>query len=197
MKKTFLFLFLLVMLASCGSQKKASEKVIIGDRSKGISSAKNNRNEGKSKSNKKNVQEESTNETTYYSEAALKTQRIIEFAKSFEGTRYKYGGNDTQGMDCSGLVCTSFKNEEILLPRISREMATQGIAISLEESKEGDLLFFQTNSKRKVINHVGLVVETKNGEIFFIHSTVKKGVIISSMEEPYWKNSFVKVRRII
>ncbi|MCB0458289.1 MAG: C40 family peptidase, partial [Flavobacteriaceae bacterium] len=85
----------------------------------------------------------------------------------------------------------------ITLPRISRDMATQGIPINLEESKEGDLLFFQTNAKKKVINHVGLVVETKNGEIFFIHSTVQKGVIISSMEEPYWKNSFVKVRRVI
>ena len=197
MKNGILLLLLTVFLASCGSQKKGSEKVIIGERYQTSITSKNKSPNRNTKSNKKNTVDIGVDESTLYSEIELKTQRIIEFAKTFQGTRYKYGGNDTRGIDCSGLVCASFKNEEIVLPRISREMATQGRGISLEESKEGDLIFFQTNSKKKVINHVGLVVETKNGEIFFIHSTVKKGVIISSMEEPYWKNTFIKVRRII
>ena len=195
MKKFFLLFSITLFFASCGTSKKVSERVIIGEGSERVAVKKNTHNERKI--NKKNSQEKETNETVLYSEAELKTFRIIEYAKTFEGTRYKFGGTDNRGMDCSGLVCTSFKNEDITLPRISRDMATQGIPINLEESKEGDLLFFQTNAKKKVINHVGLVVETKNGEIFFIHSTVQKGVIISSMEEPYWKNSFVKVRRVI
>lgn len=123
--------------------------------------------------------------------------KIIDYAKTFEGTRYKFGGIDKNGMDCSGLVYTSFKSENISLPRISRDMATQGIPIKLNESKEGDLLFFKTSQKKNVINHVGLIVETKKGDILFIHSTIKKGVIVSSMEDPYWKNAFVEVRRII
>ncbi|MEZ4779690.1 MAG: C40 family peptidase [Flavobacteriaceae bacterium] len=195
MKKLFLLFSITLFFASCGTSKKTSERVIIGEGSEGIIAKKNTHND--KKNTKKNAAEKTADETVLYSEAELKTSRIIEYAKTFEGTRYKFGGTDNKGMDCSGLVCTSFKNEDIALPRISRDMATQGIAINLEDSKEGDLLFFQTNSKKKVINHVGLVVETKDGEIFFIHSTVKKGVIISSMEEPYWKNTFVKVRRII
>ena len=124
-------------------------------------------------------------------------EKVVGHAKRFEGTRYKYGGTTNKGMDCSGLVYTAFKEEDIVMPRISRDMAKRGVRISLRETEEGDLVFFQTNKNRKVINHVGLVVETKRGEIFFIPSTTSRGVIISSLEEGYWKNAFVEARRVI
>ena len=100
-------------------------------------------------------------------------------------------------MDCSGLVYTTYKKEGISMPRISRDMATKGNRISLSITNKGDLVFFKTNKNKKTINHVGLVVENKNGKIFFIHSTSSLGVIISSLEERYWKNTFVEVRRVI
>jgi cell wall-associated NlpC family hydrolase len=128
---------------------------------------------------------------------AIATSKIITTALSFEGTRYKYGGMDKKGMDCSGLVYTCYKSENIELPRISRDMAKQGVRITLDEIAEGDLVFFITGNNKKTINHVGLVVEIDNGLIKFIHSTTSLGVIISSMEESYWKNAFIEVRRII
>ncbi len=131
---------------------------------------------------------------TKVSVTAKKASKIVTYAKSFEGTRYKYGGVDKRGMDCSGLVYTSFKKENIALPRISRDMATKGIKIKLHDTEEGDLLFFQTNKNHRVINHVGLVVENHRGEIKFIHSTTSRGVIISSVDENYWKNTFMKLR---
>lgn len=124
------------------------------------------------------------------------TTEIIEFAKTFQGTRYKFGGTTQEGMDCSGLVCVAFEKENISLPRISRDIATKGTPISLQDVSEGDLVFFKT-SRKNVISHVGLVVEAKSGEIKFIHSTTQAGVIISSLDEPYWKKTFVEVRRII
>ncbi len=129
--------------------------------------------------------------------SSKRISKVVNHAKKFEGTRYKYGGTDKRGMDCSGLVYTSFKEENIALPRISREMAKKGIRIKLNETEEGDLVFFRTNKNRKTINHVGLVVESDRGEIKFIHSTTSRGVIVSSLEEKYWKNSFVEVRRVI
>ncbi|MCH9660549.1 MAG: C40 family peptidase [Bacteroidetes bacterium] len=122
---------------------------------------------------------------------------VVQHARAFEGTRYKYGGTDKRGMDCSGLIYVSYKSENIALPRVSRDMATKGIKIQLKETRKGDLVFFQTNKNKKVINHVGLVVASKKGDIKFIHSTSSKGVIVSSLEERYWKNAFVQVRRII
>lgn len=123
--------------------------------------------------------------------------KVIKHAKTFQGTRYKYGGTDKRGMDCSGLVYVSYKSEDIALPRVSRDMAKKGVRIKLKETSKGDLVFFQTNKNRSVINHVGLVVENKNGAIHFIHSTTSKGVIVSSLDENYWRNAFVEVRRVI
>jgi cell wall-associated NlpC family hydrolase len=100
-------------------------------------------------------------------------------------------------MDCSGLVYVSFKKEQITLPRVSRDMAKKGKLIPVSEAKKGDLLFFKTNKNRSVINHVGLVVDSKNGEVYFIHATTSKGVIISSLHEKYWKRAFIEARKVI
>ncbi len=122
---------------------------------------------------------------------------ITSYALDFEGTPYKYGGTTRAGMDCSGLVYCSFKQEDIPLPRSSRDMAHKGERLSLEEVNIGDLLFFETDKNRKVINHVGLVVEIDNGHILFIHSSSSKGVMISSLADNYWFDHFVMARRVI
>lgn len=48
--------------------------------------------------------------------------------------------------------------------------------------KEGDLVFF---GKGKV-NHVGIFLRNDR----FIHASTSKGVIVSSLEEKYWKDKF-------
>jgi len=135
--------------------------------------------------------------STPKSKTTSKSESIVKHAKSFNGTRYKFGGTTSKGMDCSGLVYVSFKKEDILLPRISRDMAKKGKRIPLNRTKKGDLVFFKTDKNRNVINHVGLVVDIKKGVVFFIHSTTRKGVIISSLKERYWNDAFVEVRSII
>lgn len=122
---------------------------------------------------------------------------IVEYAKEFEGVRYKYGGTTKKGMDCSGLVYTSFKAYDIDLPRISRNMAKEGEPIPLEQVKVGDLLFFKTNGKHNAISHVGMVVTALPGNVEFIHASTSLGVIISSLAEHYWYFSFVEARRIL
>lgn len=124
------------------------------------------------------------------------TSKIAENAIAFLGTRYQYGGTSDKGMDCSGLVYTAFLKEEISLPRTSRDISLQGVRLNLDEVQKGDLLFFETNKKRRVINHVGLIVDVGEQEIFFIHSTTSRGVIISSLSEKYWQEHFVMARRV-
>ena len=123
--------------------------------------------------------------------------RIIEHASSYFGTKYRYGGTSKAGMDCSGLVFTAFGEEDIQLPRVSRDMAKKGEKISLSEVNNGDLLFFATSKNRSRINHVGVVSEVKNGIIKFIHSTISEGVTESSLLQNYWKKAFVKATRIL
>lgn len=135
--------------------------------------------------------------TSSSSTSDKKVNKIIVHAKSFEGTRYKFGGTTKAGMDCSGLVYTSFKKENIDLPRVSQDMAMRGKRIYIGELTRGDLIFFQTRKKGSGINHVGLVVEARNGKVRFIHSTSSRGVIISSLSERYWRDAYVLAKRII
>lgn len=122
---------------------------------------------------------------------------IINYAKQFEGVRYKWGGTTKAGMDCSGLVYESFKNYNIILPRASKDMAKRGEKIALKNVHHGDLLFFKTGNRRNSINHVGLIVAIRNNDIEFIHSTSSKGVTISRLNESYWLNAFHEARRIL
>lgn len=122
---------------------------------------------------------------------------ITSFALDQKGTRYKYGGTSKDGMDCSGLIFTSYLQENISLPRTSRAMSLEGDRLELAKVNIGDLLFFETNKNKKVINHVGLVIEIQPGHIFFIHSTTSRGVIISSLADGYWFDHFVMARRLI
>jgi cell wall-associated NlpC family hydrolase len=167
MKKLILLAPLVFFLISCGSSRTKQHSI------------------------SKNV------EKTTKSAHGAKATSIVDYAKTFEGTRYKFGGTSKKGMDCSGLVYTAFGKENISLPRVSRDMAKKGKRISLSQTTEGDLVFFRTSKNKTSINHVGLVVETRKGEIRFIHSTTSKGVIISSMREKYWGNAFVEARRLI
>ncbi|WP_088323745.1 C40 family peptidase [Polaribacter tangerinus] len=120
------------------------------------------------------------------------SNKIVANAMSYIGTPYVYVGISESGMDCSGIIYTSFLKEKILLPRVSTEMAKQAKNISLKKVKIGDVLFFKTTKSFRKINHVGLVVSLNNNSIKFIHATTSKGVIVSSLQEKYWKKAFVK-----
>lgn len=123
-------------------------------------------------------------------------KQLISSAMQYEGVRYRGGGTTTAGMDCSGLVSTVFKTYDISLPRSSIDMSKVGAKLKLKDVKKGDLVFFKT-SNRGVINHVGLVTEIRDDEILFIHSSVQRGVIISSTKEPYYQRTFAQANRVL
>jgi lipoprotein Spr len=121
---------------------------------------------------------------------------LIYTASENIGVRYKAGGTTNKGYDCSGLVFTTFSSENIKLPRTSLEQSKIGEVINRNKAKKGDLIFFKTNRSSQ-INHVGLIVEIISEEIKFIHSSTSKGVIISSTKEPYYRDSYAQINRII
>jgi cell wall-associated NlpC family hydrolase len=171
----FLFLFSVVIftLTSCGGSRVVTTK--------------------KAENRSKN----SSSQNAIIPLASPKITNVISHAKSFEGTRYKYGGTTKRGMDCSGLIYTAFLEEDIPMPRTSRAMSLKGERLYIKEVSRGDLLFFETNKNKKVINHVGLVVDVNEEHIYFIHASTSSGVIISSLSENYWNGHFVMARRIL
>ena len=191
MKLSLILLMLSLFLFSC-----KSTKTLKNESSHTVLTA-NNVNDSIAEIYTNDFEEEPTTESDVTSESSNKVFNIINFAKQFEGVKYRFGGTTKAGMDCSGLVYETFKAFDISLPRISRDMAKQGEKIFINDIKEGDLLFFKTSKKRNIISHVGLVVTALPGNIEFIHSTINQGVIISSLAERYWYYSFAEARRIL
>ena len=111
--------------------------------------------------------------------------------KIYKGTKYKYGGIDKRGFDCSGYVNKVYKDAlNIQLPRTTKEIAKQGKKVKKSNLKIGDLVFFRPSSKYR---HVGIYM----GNNQFMHSSTSKGVIKSSLKNEYWKRKYRFSKRIL
>lgn len=122
---------------------------------------------------------------------------VIKEAFKYEGVRYRRGGLSKNGLDCSGLVFKCFSELGVSLPRTSIAMAKSVLDIGDDEVQIGDLIFFKTNRRRNVINHVGIVTGIRGKEIKFIHASINRGVIESSTSERYYADRYVKVGRVL
>ncbi len=122
------------------------------------------------------VQEEE--EAVHIDKSMSFRQEIVDYALTFLGGPYRYGGSDPRtGVDCSGFVRYVLSNAGgIQIPRSSRAQATQGIPITADEMRPGDLLFYGSGSG---INHVAMYIGS--GKI--VHaSTYKTGIKISNWD---------------
>lgn len=113
-------------------------------------------------------------------------------AYSWIGVPYRYGGKTKTGIDCSSLVKGIYNggyNWE--LNGSSRTLFDQCTPIeSQKDLVEGDLLFFKINKPH--ISHVAVYL----GDGYFVHASVKRGVMINRLSEKYYKNYFFKGGRL-
>ena len=116
---------------------------------------------------------------------------LIKVVEQWIGTPYKYGGSTKSGVDCSGLVWQVFNEAYgINLKRSSIELLTMVVLIKEDALLPGDLVFFKTSDKE--VNHVGIYL----GERRFVHSSTSRGVIISGLDEPYYRKHYKGAGRI-
>jgi len=107
----------------------------------------------------------------------------------WRGVRYRAGGSDSRGVDCSGLVHAVFKDAfDMDVPRTSTELSRMGEAVPKGDIRPGDLLYFIDRGRK----HVGVAVNSTE----FLHSSRRKGVILSKFDE-YWTPRLLRVRRIL
>jgi gamma-D-glutamyl-L-lysine dipeptidyl-peptidase len=86
----------------------------------------------------------------------------------FLNTPYLWGGKSVFGIDCSGFAQQVFKFFSVRLLRDAYLQAEQGTPVSsLEESKPGDLAFFQNEKGR--VTHVGIIL----GDNQIVHASGK------------------------
>ena len=64
--------------------------------------------------------------------------------------------------------------------------------VSKRQLKEGDLVFFHNGRRKRVANHVGIYL--KDGK--FVHASTSSGVIVSRLEEPYYRKCWMQGGRV-
>lgn len=117
--------------------------------------------------------------------------RIMDQYADWKGVRYRMGGSTKRGIDCSGFVQLTFREQFGLdLPRSTSEQQDSGSSIQRNKLRPGDLVLFRAGSTGR---HVGIYLGNDN----FVHASTSNGVMISSMNEAYWKNRYREARRVL
>jgi len=110
---------------------------------------------------------------------------------SWYKTPYRYGGESKRGVDCSFLVKSIYRSEfDIRLPRTTKEQVKIGYWVDKKELKAGDLVFFKTSYSSR---HVGIYLHDDK----FINASTKYGVVLSSLNNSYWRSHYWKAKRIL
>ncbi|MBN1928071.1 MAG: C40 family peptidase [Chlorobiaceae bacterium] len=116
---------------------------------------------------------------------------LLESIETLKGAKYRFGGTNPEGFDCSGFVQYLYsKAFRLALPRTTNSLVLLGPMVPREQIERGDLLFFAFEDD---IGHVGIYL----GNQRFAHaSSVAKGVTVSLLENNY-ANHFAFGTRIV
>ena len=170
----------LALLASCGSSRKAAAPA---------KTATEYTPKAPDQKEQKQKVEASARELNKQGKALLKE------AETWLGVPYLYGGNDRNGIDCSGFVLQVYlKALNVKLPRSSAEMSDFCTnKVKRDKLQPGDLVFFDTSKARNgKVSHVGLYVGDGN----MIHASTSKGVIVTSIDSNYYAGRLLSGGRV-
>jgi cell wall-associated NlpC family hydrolase len=119
--------------------------------------------------------------------------KLFDFIETWYGTKYRYGGNDRTGIDCSAFAQTFVSSlYNVGVPRTSASQYENSKRINKSELQEGDLVFFRTSGKKKVISHVGVYLRNNK----FVHASTSSGVTINDLDDNYYARTFAGCGRV-
>ena len=200
-----LIIFLLLLMAACQSTQPRfskpgepykSAREIAAERRQERRSGKTVRRNGDSGERVAASKDRSSRTRTRSRNLDRDVATVIAAARSYTGTPYRWGGTTRVGMDCSGLLCTSFQSIDVTLPRTSDEQSRYGQKVKLKNIKEGDLVFFGANRFSRDVTHVGMVTEViSKDEVRFIHASSSLGVVENNLYADYFQKIFLKAVR--
>lgn len=106
------------------------------------------------------------------SDESIIREKLVNTARQYMDTQYRWGGKSTQGIDCSGLCSMAYMLNGFIIYRDAQLKEEYMKRIAFKDIKKGDLIFFP--------GHVAMYIE--DGK--YIHSNGKYGgVCINSFNE--------------
>jgi probable lipoprotein NlpC len=119
--------------------------------------------------------------------SALKSRDLYRFITDWTGVKYRLGGMDKSGIDCSGFALLLEKNiYGYTLPRRSKDQAEAIKKKNKSNLEEGDLIFFSFGGNE--VDHVGVYLNNN----FFVHASTTRGVVVDDLNMPVYQNAIVK-----
>jgi len=179
-----LLLIAVLSLSSCGANRKAK----TANRSRKPAPTRTERPPSSTRANA--LQAKYASELSV-SPQQIKNMKLYKFGDDWKGTRYQYGGMSRSGVDCSGFSNILYKevyNHQ--LPRTTREIYKNSKVVHKSSLREGDLVFFDISGKKS--SHMGVYLQNN----YFVHASSSKGVVISHLDNTYYKKYFDRGGRV-
>ncbi len=199
--KTFLSIFVLslpLFFCACSSSsyyERYEANVYASNKKSNSSNAKVIEDESSVSSIKATDKESESifNKLSFIVGSNKKKERFLKEIVGFLNTPYKYGGETRNGIDCSAFTQQVFRNSlNVKIPRTAREQyRTWNVFNDEDELVFGDLIYFNT-SKQYFPGHVGIYLDNN----LFAHASSTNGVIISSLDNNYYRKRFVGANRV-
>ena len=121
----------------------------------------------------------------------LKNKDLYRFITDWTGVKYRLGGLNKKGIDCSGFALLLQRDiYGASLPRRSRDQADAVKERKVTQLKEGDLIFFSFGGQ--VVDHVGIYLNND----YFVHASTSRGVIVDDLKLPVYQKAIVKAGSI-
>lgn len=184
-KHTLLSIFMIAVLTGCSAPKKSVYHK-PGSKSRSYKKPQKPDNTGKEEYLWSDEEVTARKADDYLpADGLTSNKKLNALVNDWLGVPHRLGGKDKDGVDCSGFTTIVMRNiYKRDLVGSSAEMATKCKEIKKDQLNEGDLVFFKIGGSR--VSHVGVYL----AKGYFAHATLRKGVMISSMTEPYYEKYY-------